>query len=280
MPHFHLSLNVGSVGKDGQNGLPLRNEAIQVRKNVYELLEVVKRQNGRYPDAVGIQELGNELYKLAPKFDAPIAWDGDVSLLNEQGEDMRRKVGTYALPEKTTVFEPLDQKAEIVTTVHDYNHKTNKGFKSSKVAFINVYKNDNVNVKDRPNAGAIRDYILAQTAKLEKELSVRKVVVHGDFNDENFTVPGFRELCDSRMYHRHRPGTAKTFIDKVFANFADVHIRNVYDTCEYVSNPDDNPDLGHKAVLIQVGRSSGKVKETKIVSMKKFRALAKNGTAG
>ena len=129
MPHFHLSLNVGSVGKDGQNGLPLRVEATQVRKNIYELLEVVKRENGRYPDAVGIQELGNESFKLAPKFDAPIAWDSNVSLLNEQGEDMRRKVGTYALPEKATVFEALDNKAEIVTTVHDYNHKTNKGFK-------------------------------------------------------------------------------------------------------------------------------------------------------
>ena len=99
---------------------------------------------------------------------------------------------------------------------------------------------------------------------------IRKVLVHGDFNNENLSISGFTELNHKGMYHKHKEGAAKRYIDKVFANFAEVAVLEAYPSCE---NREQNleEDIGHKSILIRIGRVPRKVIEHKFVNQKKFK---------
>ena len=178
-----------------------------------------------------------------------------------------RPVATYADPQHCSPFPPLDTRTEIVTTVHDIVFDSSKGTKKYKVALINVY------ALKRPehNSASIReikDYILTQTKELRKE-GIRKVLVFGDFNEEQVSLPDFHEIMHQDMAHRHNSNARSKYIDKVFANFRDASIRSVYSTCEH-RDREAPLQLGHKSILIQIGRSPTQKTTRSLVSFKKL----------
>lgn len=85
------------------------------------------------------------------------------------------------------------------------------------------------------------------------------MIITGDFNSEidlKF-MRGFIELRDKRNFHRHNKQAKKTFIDRIFTNFDDVGILDIWPSLEKVT--DD--ELGHKASIIYVGKKPNQVEE-------------------
>ena len=61
--HLHLSANVGSLGSNyGDRQNPVR--VVEVRRNVYNLLNLINQEHGKHPDSLGLQETGNHSVEL------------------------------------------------------------------------------------------------------------------------------------------------------------------------------------------------------------------------
>ena len=73
------------------------------------------------------------------------------------------------------------------------------------------------------------------------------------------------------MFHQSNTDSQKTLIDKVFVNFDQVAIDDVYPTCEN-KEQDVDSELGHKAVLIRIGHKPPPDKGFKAVVWKTFKA--------
>ena len=239
--HLHVSTNVGSLGSRSADRLN-PNRVVEVRRNVYNVMDIIKQKHGKFPDSVALQETGNHEVRLQPKFGLPIATDAHIAprpnLVN-----YCRGVATWGDPASTKAFPPIDNSNEVVTTVHDIVFDSKKGKKSYKVAFINAYALRSKKSKVE-RSRELKDYILTQVTALRKE-GIRKVLVTGDFNDEKFSITGFKELAHPDMGHKHNKQAKAHFIDKVFSNFVDVKIMDVLESCE---NKDSG--LGHKVILL------------------------------
>ena len=265
------STNVGSLGRGEGEWDP--NEVSEVRRNLYNVNERIKQEYDKYPDVLCIQEAGNFEVEIGPQFTGgPLATDAHVVQISNY-RDIARGVATYAKDPDTGVAAPVDTKNELVTTIHKISYSNGRGNKEHKVAVLNVYRNAHreavgTSVKD------LRKCIAKQVHALEGQ-GIRKVLICGDFNSENLTISGFSELNHVGMYHRHKDGGAKKYIDKVFANFAEAQVIEAYPTCE---NRDQNEagDLGHKVLLIGVGKRRKPNKPRTAVNQKKFRKLARN----
>ena len=214
MVYLHVSTNVGSLGRGDGEWDP--NDVSEVRRAVYDLFSRIKQEHGKYPDSLGIQEAGNLEVELGPQFEVPIASDEHVVQV-KNGVNIRRGVVTYAKDPETVVWAPVDTVTEMVTTVHRIRFSNGRGNKDHKVAILNIYRLNHKSAVGT-SLGELKRAIAKQVRTLELQ-GIHKVLIHGDFNNVNLSIPGFRELNHKGMYHRHKEGSAKRYIDKVFANF-------------------------------------------------------------
>ena len=188
MPHLLLTCNVGSLGMHKDGHTP--REVSDVRRRLFETLTTVKKDFGRYPDSVGLQETRTYNMQLAPAYGLPVSCDDNVFVRGLNGQNVARGVCTYALhPGNASTLTPLDSTTEITTTIYNTRFNGGSGERDHKVAFLNVYRLRNANA-ECTTLRDIQDYIQIQCEKLQREQSVRKVIVHGDFNAENFTMAG------------------------------------------------------------------------------------------
>ena len=268
-PHYHLSTNVGSLGS--KDGIDDPEAVSEVRRNLYNVIKEIDQIYG-YPDSVGIQESGVYNMELAPKFGLPIATDEAVKVIDRRRDiNLTRGVVTYGGAD-ARAFNPVDLRTEIVTTIHNVRIKGSSSTKDHKVGIINVYRLQNKK-GDCPSLSDIKEYIRIQTARLRND-GISKVLVHGDFNAENLTIDGYKEYCHPDAYHKHKEGATKKYIDKVFANFDQVWIEEVYSTCENKGDSGSS-DIGHKAILIGIGNRPNKPDLRKIVKLKEFKKRAR-----
>lgn len=105
---------------------------------------------------------------------------------------------------------------------------------------------------------------------------VRRMIIVGDFNTEEDMrlMRGFEELKDKRYYHQHNLAAKKTRIDRIFTNFDDVGILDVYQSVEKKKRE----SLGQKVALLYVGKKPQFVKKTecKIQTAKNLKRVLKD----
>ena len=208
-PYLHATTNVGSLGINAGADSPL--EVSQVRRNLINVMKTIKEEHGKYPDSFGIQESGTYDFNFAPAFSTPLATDEMVEVLADYN-NITRGVVTYANPLTCRTMPPIDNKAEIVTTVHDIAFSNGRGKKEHKVGIINVYRLRNSNA-DCASIETIKEYIDIQREMMERD-GIRKVVVHGDFNLENLSLKHFKEISHPDMYHKHKDGPPRNISTK------------------------------------------------------------------
>ena len=173
------------------------------------MMNRIKERYGNFPNSIGLQEVMNYDVELSPVFGAPIGSDESVQVLHRRW-NVTRGVATWGDSGVTTQFDPIDNKCEIVTTIHDnIEFYSKNGSRHRKVALINVYR---LMHRDAPCATTqeIVNYINKQTRLLRKE-GIEKVVIHGDFNEENVDIPGFRELSHPEAYHKSNATDKKIY---------------------------------------------------------------------
>ena len=56
MTYLHVSTNVGTLGKGDRISTP--ESVLEVRRNVLNVLKRIKEEHGKYPDSMGLQEVG------------------------------------------------------------------------------------------------------------------------------------------------------------------------------------------------------------------------------
>ena len=95
-------------------------------------MKEIEQDQGKYPDSIGLQEVGNFNVELRPRFNLPIATDSQVHV-GPANKNVIRGVATYADPNTTTVFGPVDNRTEIVTTIHDIVFDGKKGIKKHAI---------------------------------------------------------------------------------------------------------------------------------------------------
>ena len=159
MVYLHVSANVGTLGKGDRISTP--DSVSEVRRNVLNVLKRIKEDHGKYPDSMGIQEVGVFDVELSPVFGTPFATDERVRAM-KGGLNMIRGVATYGDGASSTrpdpvgdaftarEYKPLDNQTEIVTTVHDISFSNGRGKKDHKVGIINVYRLMNKGVECTP----------------------------------------------------------------------------------------------------------------------------------
>ena len=79
MSHLHITTNVGSLGSHyADRWNPGR--IVEVRRNLYNLMNLIKQEQGKHPDSISLQEVGNYRVELQPRFAGPIATDANVHI--------------------------------------------------------------------------------------------------------------------------------------------------------------------------------------------------------
>ena len=240
--YIHVTANLNSFGPPGS----------QTRRKTYNLFKDIQLEFGKPPNSAGFQECRFFDVRLAPFYSEPVGTDSNVIIFQDNHE-IKRGVCTYADPETTVLVESPCDDVEMVTTIHEImlNGTTlnrNRGCKPSSVAFINCYRNQTV-----VSSEYLRETILKQINILNGKYHVRKLVVHGDFNDPDFYIPDLIELHHPNMYHKADSTSKKSKIDKVFSNMENIKIAEVYETLENKVQNEEN-DLGHKAIVIMIGK--------------------------
>ena len=258
--------NVGSFGF---------NENSIVRKLVQERLGTIT--NKYMPiDTLMVQEVANYDVSLRPYFNKP-ATDNEFATYGK-GLCGKRGVATYTLDGLGKV-DLDDQVHEICVVIRSYKNK--KGA-SVKFACLNIYRNQHstYNRSSMATLAAINKII-----NKCKSMGIFHHVIAGDFNDESFVVPGYRNITSNKLYHQANALTSKKRIDKVFSNMTNVGILEIYNSCENVhgepppnqSLPDET-DFGHKFVCLYVGNKPGRAPKTeiKLPSLKQLKAISKS----
>ena len=252
-----FSSNVGSFGP--------ANSA--VLGNVFVTLNKIKDDFDKYPDVAGFGECGRYDVILAPFFGAPIGTDEGCEIM-QNGSNISRGVCTYADPSTTRVFKNQDKRFEVVTTIHTFtefqnctNMSRNRGTKTTEIGIIVIYRNHAVTAKD------LREHIERIIQDLNGKEGVRKIVVHGDFNDEDFHITGLKEYTHDDMKHKMDATSRAKAIDKVFSNIDNIRIAAVYPTCE---NKTQNPEntIGHKSIVIEIGNKPAPVTRKVFINKK------------
>ena len=87
---------------------------------------------------------------------------------------------------------------------------------------------------------------------------------------------GTQELRDVDFYHKHNSSSRKTRIDRIFTNIASARILQVFSTLENKAEYQDadgntSNDLGHKPVLIRLGRDKKSKNNRKRFSCKNYK---------
>ena len=256
-----FSTNVGSFGPP--------NSA--VRGNVYSVFNTIKDDFGKYPDVAGFGECGGYDIVLAPVFGVPVGTDEGCEIM-QNGANISRGACTYADPTTTRVIQNENKNFEVVTTIHQFievqsctNVNRNRGTKTTEIGIIVVYRNHAVTAQD------LREYIEEIIRQLNGKHGVRKIVVHGDFNDEDFFIPNLKEFTHEDMKHKMDATSRAKSIDKVFSNLDNLRIAAVYPSCENKTQNEERT-LGHKSIVIEIGKKSVPVAR-KVFINKKYKTL-------
>ena len=259
-----LFTNVGSFG-------PINSE---FRKNVYLTHNKIKDDFNKYPDISSFSEAGDHEVELAPVFGGPTGNNKECQIM-QNGANIRRGILTFSDPNTTCLVPNLDNNFEIVTTIHKFTEfqsctstNRNRGTKTTDIAAISVYRNQTA-----VTAEDLRIYIQDIIKNLNGKYGVRKYVVFGDFNDENFnlSIDGFREIAHDDMKHKMDSTSRATAIDKVFSNVENIRIAAVYPSCENKTQNEEHT-IGHKSIVIEIGDKPEPV-EAKIFLNKKHQTV-------
>lgn len=241
-----MSTNIGSFGKDSTEN------SVIVRKQLHEKLALVNNKFGPV-DSLAIQECGIFDVKLLPFFAKPVSTNEAASYgKNDRG---KRGVCLYS-KDGLGLFDTNDDVNEICVSIRSYINS-----RGSKVNFaiINCYRNQSVNYE---RSSVQTKIAISKIIDNLKSKSIKKMVILGDFNDTNFSLPNFREILHNKLYHKANSISARRKIDKVFTNIENCGFIDILASCENVHGPipsgghrqkPPESDLGHKTIVLYVG---------------------------
>lgn len=96
-----------------------------------------------------------------------------------------------------------DTKHEICTVV--WSGKDSRG-KMGKFGLINVYRN--IHTKFTRGLDETQAAVKEIVQKL-RELDVKRVIIQGDLNSQEFGIEGLRKITHRKLYHKHNNRLAK-----------------------------------------------------------------------
>ena len=272
-----LCTNIGLGGSESaQDPIELGGVNDNVRKvwrRVHDRITAIRYKWNIEPSILGLQEDGGYNFPFEPFYGHPIITDYDVSGTQGRG---KRGVSTYCRIEDCHPVNALDNIHEMTTVI--FNYKNDKNMKK-RAGYINFYRNQH-----RLHGRSTDDTIKAiknMVKHLRVDHGIRKVFIQGDLNDEKHVNigPGFREVTHRKLFHKSNRHTRKTKIDRVWANFNDFGILDVFETAE---NKEDNEekDIGHKTIALYVGRKPKlpEKKSIKIIDMKELKSVTRGTT--
>lgn len=213
-----VAANIGlavSKKKDSRSNL-YSNNRHETFREVHDALTEVYNKYSQNPNIFCVQELGYMTFKPAPFFGNAAASDFKT-VINSNGE--ARGVGIYSRNPDTIEVDTENDTDEICAIIDTYKDRNNR---ISKFAVINVYR-----LQHKENNRTIQETVEAidrVTKIIRNKYEVRKMIVLGDFNDEDpiYLQRGFTELKNPANFHKHTTTSRKTYIDRVFTNFEDV----------------------------------------------------------
>ena len=245
----------------------------EIKRRIFDTIVKATNEYGKVTD-LELQETGGGDFEFYPYFNHATAISDHVTT-GEQGRG-RRGVASFSTDTQAFQVQPLDDHNELVGVV---THDIKRG-KKVKIGKITLYRNIHKDYKrsTAETVGAVRKMI----KKMRTDHDVKQIIVWGDWNEESNIYLGanFRELTHPDLKHKHNDSTRETRIDRVFANFWDAEIVQVYPTLENkVTGQTEN--LGHKAYLVRIGEKSQKEKEEEsktekiIISISKLKQVLK-----
>lgn len=270
-----VAANIGlavSKKKDEKSNL-FSNNRHETFCEVHDTLATIYNKYSQNPNMFCVQELGYMTFKPAPFFGAAVASDFKT-VVNLNGE--ARGVGIFSRNPDAIEVDTENDSDEICAIIDTYKDRNNR---ISKYAVINVYR-----LRHKDNNRSISTTIEAInkiTRIIRNKYNVRKMIVLGDFNDEDpiFLQREFRELKNLENYHKHTATSRKTYIDRVFTNFNEVGFLEVLPSIERKRNLKKDDELGHKVYTLYVGTKPSPVatRKSKFHSMKDLRKLLREG---
>ena len=229
---FFAVANTGSLG----SGSTITEGNKTVRRKLLNRVRSVTKKVGTIA-ALLIQESGFNDFLAAPTFNGPVAsnFETNYQTFNPRG------VCTFA--DNSEVFFDPRSSSEIVTTIHPYSYKNKRRRKRQcNLGVLNIYRNHGDDIHD------LITHICEVMDLMKQERNISKFLCAGDFNADNFSIPGLQEISHPLLSHRHNSCSEPTFIDKVFSNVKEVDIVSVDDSVENKAE-----GLGHKFYVIKVG---------------------------
>ena len=255
---FFAVANTGSLG----SGSTITDGNKTVRRKLLNRVRSTTKKVGSIA-ALLIQESGFNDFLAAPIFNGPVAsnFETNYQTFNPRG------VCTFA--DSPEVFFDPRSDSEIVTTIHTYNYKNKrKRVRQCNLGVLNIYRNHGDDLND------LITHISEVMDLMKQERNINKFLCAGDFNADNFSIPGLNEISHPLLSHRHNSHSAPKFIDKVFSNVKEVDIVAVEDSVE---NKADS--LGHKFYVIKVGTDlelpTDRIPSTNIIKPSRLRKAAK-----
>ena len=277
MPKHILTGNCGALGPSDNPGV-----VSEVQKNLVNLCYTIKGLIKKFPDLTSLIETGNDVFEFAPKYGKPAGTNEACTIghdLDGSWVSKRRGVSTYCEDKDCVIINtPEFPKIEAVVSLHDYSDYCN-GWKVKKFSYFSIYRNTN----ELADGASIDEIVLFIRSMLKKfaEMGIQESVITGDFNHEGRIDIGYsmNELRDPDYFHKQNSTSRMTRIDRVFTNISHAKIEHVFKSvenkAEYVDeNGVVNDDLGHKMILLKVGRDK-KEKFSRRFSCKNFKRNAK-----
>ena len=260
-----------SIDLDEESG-DVPSSVKSVLRNIHDGLMICRQKYNQNPAILGLQEDGGYSLNISPFFDEPIANDYGITT-GTQGQG-KNGVSIYSSLKECNPFPAVDKRNEIVTITFSYRRA--KGL-TVKCAFICVYRNIHSN-HERSLDETTK--ALKKTIEALRHSGIRKTIIQGDFNSENFVDLGadFRELKSNSIFHKHNSKTSKKFIDRIFVNFNDVGILEATKTFENKNVGNEDGSLGHKPVFIWIGHKPDKHKPRKVskISLSRLKKITRS----
>ena len=183
---------------------------------------------------------------------SPIVNDGPFQSNGDNLRSHQHGVMSYANAEFRPNILDIDctsicnQDLEIIACIVTSNkiHGRKKGSKTHKTLLIYVYRNFCVPSSD------LRDGINSVIAFARRVHNCYRLIIHGDLNDENFTMlrDDIWNAEPAELTHKHRVTSRPTRIDKIMTNVRDLKV-TVYRSVETYATT--NPECGHKLYTLE-----------------------------
>lgn len=237
--------NVGSFGADNME--ELKPENIIVRQQVFDSLAKINNEIDPV-DIFAVQECRAFNFEPIPFFNLPTATSSHVTWGKDEGGTRGTCIYSSA---GTEAIDLKDDRHEVCAVKFKYKGENRK---IMTAALINVYRNQSKNhTRTIPET---RQFLTGCLSMLRRDHGIGKYVICGDFNSSNFYVPGLKEFRHDKMFHQANKNSSKKYIDKVFSNIEDLEIVAILPTCENKHGTEGSEDLGHKTIVIRVGKKA------------------------